>query len=527
GLYTRGNYIGTDLNRQMPTVGWINTNRNPLQESEMFYGHKLMREVADAGVNGRMAYGADIHGEGQSRAWVDIMYPAGQFNSVKHRRLMAIAERTKSVIDDTLFLGTIDAVEEQTGGDAGEGLEDSGAPANTIPTKPARWGTVWDTLGYTDTGFIGDYMAEELGVTGMDYEIAWNHSDTGRPYGRPWGVILQENYINASRAIIKTAMAYAMYQEQDFASFQIDPKGKVGYVFNPDTVTDTDDNGSGRLPGPSGNGIGQDGKPVEQKPYDSTNMAFFDEERPFVKGGLEKLLPADIAAHPSYLDRVDTLVLADIAAPADAEGRAYDVPTYLENIEAWVRRGGNLVLTDRAITALQDMGVLPASSVQNTNVYQPYADFTDFSHPMLKGLRPNARQLAEYTLIGYPIGNSASPMNTVTSAAWSGIGGTTVGTTGSGRVSVGEAPLGEGKIRITNGLRAATEANDHRYGLKDFALTYSGLYILENSIVHDSPALGNAPAGGGGSQTSGDFSTFLLSVLGFVPIVGRRLLRRR
>ena len=42
------------------------------------------------------------------------MYPAGQFDSIKHRKHMAIAERTKSVIDDTLFLGGPDAIEGAT-----------------------------------------------------------------------------------------------------------------------------------------------------------------------------------------------------------------------------------------------------------------------------------------------------------------------------------------------------------------------------------------------------------------------------
>ncbi|HZD18290.1 MAG TPA: M14 family zinc carboxypeptidase, partial [Actinomycetota bacterium] len=298
GLYSRGNYANTDLNRQMPTVGRINPSRNPLEESEMLYGHRFMHEVADVGVGGLMAYGADVHGESQSRAWADIMYPAGQFDSVKHRQLMAIAERTKSVIDDTLFMGTVDLVEENTGGDAGEGIEDSGAPGNTIPTKPARWGTVWDTLGYTDTGFIGDYLATELGVTGMDYEIALNHSDS-RAHGRPWSVALQENYINATRAIVKTAMAYALYQEEEFADFRIDPKGRVGYVFNPDAVTDVDEDGPGRLPGPAGDGIGANGAPVDQRPYVATPMRWFEDTSPYVEGGLTKVSSAAVAADPA------------------------------------------------------------------------------------------------------------------------------------------------------------------------------------------------------------------------------------
>lgn len=520
-LYTRGNWAGTDLNRQMPTVGWINTSRNPLFESEMQFGHRFMHEVAAAGIAGKMAYGADIHGESGSRAWTDIMYPAGQFNSLKHRQLMAIAERTKSTIDATLFAGSINAIEEQTGGDGGEGIEDFGAPANTVPTKPARWGTVWDTLAYTDTGFIGDYMATELGVTGMDYEIPFNHSDS-RADGRVWTGLQQENYLNASRAIIKTAMAYAMYQDDEFADFQVEAKGKVGYIYNPDTVTDTDENGPGRLPGPGANGIGQNGKPVTQKPYSATNMKFFQEEAGFVKGGLTQVLPFEVADDAAHLDRVDTLVIADVVSPEDPEGRSYDIAAYLANVKAWVARGGNLVLTDRALHSLEDMGIVPNGSVANINVYQPYSDFTDFAHPMLKGLRPNARQLAEFTLIGYGIGNTSSPMNTVTSAAWGAIGGVTVGTTGSGRVSVGEAPFGDGVIRILGGgLHMPTEVNDHRYGLKDFALSYSGLYILENSLIHDAEGLGEAPEG------AGDARDGLVSFLGFLPLAGLAAARAR
>jgi hypothetical protein len=438
------------------------------------------------------------------------MYPAGQFDSIKHRRLMSIAERTKSVIDDTLFMGIPDLIEAQTGGDSGEGIEDLGGPVNTVPSKPARWGTVWDTLGYTDTGFLGDYMATELGVTGMDYEIAMNHADNTRPYGRPWGVIFQENYINATRAIIKTAMAYAMTERTDFADFQIDPGGRVGYVYNPDTVTDTDQNGSGRLPGPQANptpppagpvatGIGADGKLVEQRPYDATNMQFFEDANAYVKGGVNKALSGDIATSPSYLDQFDTLMIADIALPEDLLKRQVDPAAYYANLKSWVERGGNLVLTDRALHALGEMGVVPKESVTDVTVYQPYANISDFEHSMVQGLRGNARQLSEATLIGYGIGNDASPMTVVTTDAWETAGGQIVATTGNNsggsddgtKTSVGELKLGKGIIRIMGGgLHMPTEQNDHRYGLKDYSLTYTGLYILENSMKYDSPDLG-------------------------------------
>ena len=217
--YERQNGAGTDLNRQMPTTGFINSSRNPLEEPEMKFGHRFMHEVAAAGQNGKMAYGADVHGELTSNAYVDIMYPAGQFDSVDHRRLMAIAERTKSVIDATLYEGIVDQIENASGGD-------SSNPDSEVPTKPAAWATVWDTLGYTDTGFIGDYQATDLAVTGMDYEIFLNHTVPDKS----WNVYLQENHINATRAIIKTAMAYALHTTEEFNrnNVIVDPRGRAG-----------------------------------------------------------------------------------------------------------------------------------------------------------------------------------------------------------------------------------------------------------------------------------------------------------
>ena len=502
--YSRGNSLGTDLNRQMPTLGSINTSRNPLEENETYYGKQFMDAVAADDPSGLLAYGADIHGELTSQAYVDIMYPAGEFDSVDHRRLMDIAERTKSVIDATLYKGIMDQVEENTGGNDAEGAlkDQTGTGEGSIPTKPAHWANVWDTLGYTDTGFLGDYLAGDIGVTGMDYEIFLNHTVPDKT----WDVYLQENHINASRGIIKTSMAYALTETENFnaGNVSIPTGGRPGYVVNPDTVTSAD--GIGRKPGPTGNGIGANGKPVVQKPYNVTNQQWFRDEDRYVTTKFAPLTSGAIAADPSTLDTVDTLVLADTALPRDPDGTTVDAATYYANLKAWIQRGGNLVLTDRAMHALENLGVLAAGKVTDIKVYQPYANIKDFTNPMVKGLRPNARQLVEAAILGYGIGNSASPMTVVDTAAWTAAGGKVVGTSQAGdgtsddgtHTSVGEIALGAGKIRIIGGvLPTPTETNDHRFGLRDYAPTVSGLYILENSLNSDAPALGEGALPGG------------------------------
>ena len=473
--YERGNGVGTDLNRQMPTTGFINSGRNPLQETEMKFGHQFMHEVAAAGQNGKMAYGADVHGELTSNAYVDIMYPAGQFDSVDHRRLMAIAERTKSVIDATLYEGIIDQIENNTGGD-------SGSPDSDVPTKPAHWATVWDTLGYTDTGFIGDYLATDLGVTGMDYEIFLNHTVPDKA----WNVYLQENHITATRAIIKTAMAYALYATEEFnrANVTVDPRGRAGYVVTAKKVTDSDRNGAGTRPGPGSNGIGADGKKVRQRSYSATNQQWFKDTNRLMPEPFVPVKPRTIALDKTALNGLDTLVIADKLRPKTATGRTVPATGYFSNLAAWVRKGGNLVLTDRALKGLAKLKVVAKEAVKNIVVYQPYTDIVDFEHPMVQRLRPNARQLVEAPPLGYCIGSQCSPMTVVDQAAFEEAGGHTVGTSGDGQVSVGEIPVGQGDVRIVGGaLPMPTEKYDHRYGLRDYAMTYTGLYIMENSLV--------------------------------------------
>jgi hypothetical protein len=418
---------------------------------------------------------------------------------------MDMAERTKSVIDKTLYAGIQDQIEENSGGNDQEGAlkEPSfvGAGLASIPTKPAHWATVWDTLGYTDTGFLGDYLAGDVGVTGMDYEIFLNHTVPEKT----WDVYLQENHINATRGIIKTAMAYSMSLHDTFTqdNVRVPTGGRPGYVVDPDIVTDAD--GVGRRPGPSGNGIGQDGKPVKQAHYAVTNQQWFRDENRYLSTPFAPLRSFDIAKRASYLDAVDSLVLADNAMPRDAQGRSFDAAAYYANIKAWVQRGGSLVLTDRGLHALEAMGVVPKGSVKDVKVYQPYSNIKDFTDPLVKGLRTNARQMVEAAILGYGIGNSASPMSVVTSTAWTAAGGNVVGTTGDGagtsddgtQVSLGQLKLGAGRIKIIGGaLPTPTETNDHRFGLRDYAPTTSGLFVLENSLNHDAPGLGKGPLPG-------------------------------
>jgi hypothetical protein len=64
-------------------------------------------------------------------------------------------------------------------------------------------------------------------------------------------------------------------------------------------------------------------------------------------------------------------------------------------------------------------------------------------------------------------------------------------------VTVGRIDLAKGQIQVIGGaLPTPSEDLDHRFGLRSYALTYSGLYLMENAVRYDAPGLGaTAPRG--------------------------------
>ena len=103
-------------------------------------------------------------------------------------------------------------------------------------------------------------------------------------------------------------------------------------------------------------------------------------------------------------------------------------------------------------------------------------------------------------------------MTVVDTAAWEGAGGHVIGTTTT--VPTGEDPAIDRNSTTARRPRSASwrsataarsgssaarcrrrpRSNDHRYGLRNYALTYSGLFLMENAIRHDVEALGIDPA---------------------------------
>jgi PKD repeat protein len=261
--------------------------------------------------------------------------------------------------------------------------------------------------------------------------------------------------------------------------------------------------------------------------YDVANTDFFADLNPHITGKRNKFQtvdPGKVIAGEQSLGDLDTLALADDALPGSytAEERS----TWFAKLRGWVADGGNLVLTDGALTALPELTTLAPSAVTPTTVYVGQISFPSTAQaaldadPLTKGVaQPGARfnaggrrQTFEPTPLGYAIQNEAGAnasfarQYSVSKAAWTALGGRTSATSATSapsasadasRTTVGELALGAGQIRIAGALlpqpatwpagvtQPPAIMKTFPLGLEPYAVTYTG-YILARNLLDDS-----------------------------------------
>jgi hypothetical protein len=277
-------------------------------------------------------------------------------------------------------------------------------------------------------------------------------------------------------------------------------------------------------------------------PYNVANTDFFEDLNRFIADPSERLQEIDpraVAAGSASLSHLDTLVLADDPLPGytglyrgqgslQPEDTGLYTPAeknaWVKALRDWTAAGGTLVLTDAALRLLPELTAVPLSAINRQTVYvgqnafgfssttntlsDPLArDIAQFGARFGSGMR---RQTYEPVGIGYAIQNAAggdmagARQFDILRTAWEGAGGRSVAASASSgtrnavavttRVTVGELPLGAGRIRVQGALLPQpTEAYDHPLGLEPYAVTYTG-YILARNLLA-APRVGGETGG--------------------------------
>lgn len=521
-LFCRTNGNNVDLNRQAPTSGWQNPNRNMVGEPEAIgYYNWMLTQGID------WSYAIDIHGMLNHQNFGAIMLPAGAMTAQEMHRSIRLAETLKTRLNDEAnghFAAwyTLFSTGEQAGDNAA-GPCDTASGTVPPPVGPvdcpaegsalaaagssqfAEYYTVIDAIGYTDSGFNGDYFAQDSGLNapGYDIELAYNHITTDSQYEGP-GSVFNDYHVKMVREIVKSFMdASALdvkisFETQGLRTLYIEPS------FVATSADDLDAKGQPITPG----GWADENPGDDLWDYgvnggfSSRPAQYWEDLKPFVRNGdepgvLVKTTASQLTA--SQLAGFDQFVIPG-SAIKDLEGS----PEKVEAIKAWVEAGGNLVLTDEGLrffdlagltTGAVDMKTQYMGGIGITDLSQPvFYQYQDTSDPLNANVRGGVKQTYEPTPLGFETGANAAPNWYIDEGKFSALGGQVwgyaCGTTqisdrcaDSGHVGLGKATLGSGQIQFIGSLLPdPTEEFYHPYGLDPYATTYSGNQMLRNML---------------------------------------------
>ena len=439
GVFERGNAKGTDLNREWPTKGWTNRQATPMSDPESKGWAALVRSL------GKVHAASDIHGEltSANAAYADLMWPAGQWDPRKQAQELQLAKhmiRTveRKFVEQNVALGlATDALGVQAPSDAATG---------------------YDVVGYDDGGFMGDWFTQEFGALEIDAENFLSHSVPGNA----WLGVLEQAHVAGVQGIIESLMVEAHITSRVKPTLNL---GKVAYAYDPRRVTSAD-------------GLGYKPEPGDKpKKYNVSRMRYFDDLRRVSGKTVAPLTSYDIATGRAKLSSYDTLVLADVAMPPDPKKRKVNADAYRRALQAFVRAGGQLVLTDAAVPFVKHFGITDDDALREATTNAGHIDFGDRTHAWERSLMESASQTYYEVPLGFAPRNEA-PHYGVTSAAWEAKKGVTVGTVSDSEgafTALGSLPYGKGQVAIFGAvLPTPTEENDHVEGLVDYGVTIAG-----------------------------------------------------
>lgn len=457
-----------DLNRNFPVHGFLRSSNGTLDQPEGRAIDELLLQHADTthdvdDPDHRGWYlGTDNHGQGVKPVAASGLQIVGEFDFRKSERLAHFADRIEGAMAEYSVLDVVEQINQTTNG----------------AVRPYEWGTLYDILGYSASGSAIDYYNTPGVVAGTGYATEM----TGATVALNWGIhptLVNQMWVNSVRAINYSLMRDAV----DPPSFTFPIGGRAAYVFDPEVVTDDDENGFG--PGNETIPDSFTGNRPDVDPdfkfgdYEVTRMKFFADLNRYADRPIDALRVPEVLADPDVLEGYDSLVLADDAMPESGDGAAW-----IAALKGFVTRGGNLIVTDGAAPIIADLvdGIEPGD-VTLVRRDVGYVDFGDRTHPLNAGLRGVASQTYDVIPIGYPDNADQAPNWRVKEPAWTAAGGYTAGTNGTGEAVYGELPVGDGRIRFLGALLPQpTEDYFHPYGLQNYAVTYTGYTLLENML---------------------------------------------
>ena len=224
-FYQRYNGNGVDLNRDWPTIGFTFRPYTPWSEPESRAFGQVLKDIRE-----RWDGGIDLHGQLVDRAFSFTLLGASERDFAKNERILQTVrgawEDAEARLAWSPLIKPNDAPPQCTEVDPGEPCDNR--------VYGVQWGTVWDTIDYTTSGSLGDWIDSPLGLgaDGIDNEMSLSHlSNCG--LGSCYLPDAEQLHVDGNKSLVYAMVNFTLLPEDQ--TFRI--PGKVGYVFDPTRIS--------------------------------------------------------------------------------------------------------------------------------------------------------------------------------------------------------------------------------------------------------------------------------------------------
>jgi hypothetical protein len=239
--FQRFNGNGMDLNRDWPEIGYVDPAFTPWSESESRTYGRALQALSD-----NWTGGIDLHGMVEANAFSYTLIGGSQRPFDKNERTMEFVEQAWRDAETRLAWSSIikpnDAPEQCAEFD---GVAPNGdthlPPGETCDQRSygVQYGTIWDTISYTATGAIGNWIDSPIGLDadGIDNEMMLSHlGNCG--IGTCYVAEAEQLHVDGNKGLIYSMLNFSLQPVSETDGFGLDLGGDIAYLVNPRRLVD-------------------------------------------------------------------------------------------------------------------------------------------------------------------------------------------------------------------------------------------------------------------------------------------------
>jgi hypothetical protein len=257
--FSRYNGNGVDLNRDWPAMGYTYTPYTAWSEPESRSFGKVLKSIRS-----KWDGGLDLHGQQDADSFSFTLLRSSQRDYAENQRMLQYVSGAWQDAEARLSWSTLIRPNDNK-------------DANDPRLYGVKWGTTWDTIGYTNTGSISNWFDDDLGLgaDAISNEMSFSHV-TNCGTGNCFIPEIEQLHVDGNKSLIYGLINYTLLPEDD----QMRWTGKAAYV----------DHGKRLTRKPDINVVPTEPVNQDQQPFsmthDGTNPSTFEFEIPAAVGGV-------------------------------------------------------------------------------------------------------------------------------------------------------------------------------------------------------------------------------------------------